>query len=78
MAAVFVLVLASFLLNYLAQFWEPARRIRHLSLLTYHRPLLALRDGVWPILDLAVLGSLAAASWIAGGIVFARRDLSTV
>lgn len=78
MAAAFVAVLASFLLNYLAQLWEPAERFAFLSILRYYRPLYILRDGVWPWADLAVLLGIGGACWAAGAAAFARRDLSTI
>ncbi len=78
MTLAFVLVLASFLLNYLAQFWEPARRVSWLSLLTYFRPLFILRDGTAPIGDAAVLLAIGAAAWGAAAAIFVRRDLSTL
>ncbi|MBI4604092.1 MAG: ABC transporter permease subunit [Planctomycetes bacterium] len=78
MATAFALVLASFLLNYLAQLWEPAKRVSFLSVVSYYRPLFALRDGAWPAGDMVVLAVAALASWLAAGIVFSRRDLSTV
>ncbi len=78
MAAVFILVVGSFLLNYLAQFWRPAERLAFLGVLNYYRPLFVLRDGAWPLRDMAVLGGVGAALWLAAGIVFARRDLCTV
>lgn len=74
----FALVLASFLLNYLAQFWEPADRVVFLSILRYYRPLFILRDGAWPLHDMLVLLGIAGVLWTAAGIVFARRDLCTV
>jgi ABC-2 type transport system permease protein len=77
MTASFVIVLGSFLVNYLAQLWEPAKRLAFLSVLEYHRPVNVLRDGGWPLRDMAVLGAVAAVLWIAGGLVFARRDLTT-
>lgn len=77
MGAAFGVVLASFLLNYLAQFWEPAESVSFLGLLQYYRPLFILRDGAWPVRDLAVLGALIAGFWIAAGLIFSRRDLST-
>ena len=76
--AVFVLVVASFLLNYLAQFWEPARRAAPLGLLRYYRPLVILRDGSFPARDVAVLLSAAVVLWVSGGLIFARRDLATL
>jgi ABC-2 type transport system permease protein len=75
---VFVVVVASFLLNYLAQFWEPARRAAPFGLLRYYRPLLILRDGALPARDAIVLGSVAILLWLSGGLIFARRDLATL
>jgi ABC-type transport system involved in multi-copper enzyme maturation permease subunit len=75
---VFGVVLASFLLNYVAQFWSVADGVSFLSILVYYRPLVVLRDGSWPIKDMSVLLTLSVLLWFAAGIVFARRDLSTV
>ncbi len=75
---VVMLLLASFFLNYLAQFWEPAEKIAFLGILDYYRPLLIMRDGVWPIKDMAVLLAVAVVLWTAAGVLFARRDVSTV
>ena len=72
-----LLVLATFLLNYLAQIWRPAERVAFLSILRYHRPLVVLRDGHWPLRDMGVLVGLAGLMWTAAGLVFARRDLTT-
>ncbi len=78
MTVVFVLLLASFLLNFLAQFWELAERISFLGVLDYYRPLFVLRDGTVPWQDMGILVALAGAQWIAAGIVFDRRDVCTV
>ncbi len=72
-----LVVLASFLLNYLAQFWEPARRAAWLSVLRYHQPFNVLRTGRWPFADIAILGGAAVLMWAIAGAVFARRDLAT-
>src|ERR1043166_7415304 len=42
MTALFVVLLALFLLNYLAQFWQPLEKFVFLSPLHYHRPVNAL------------------------------------
>lgn len=75
---VFLILLALFLLNYLAEFWRPLQRIVFLSPLHYHRPINVLTQGSWPWRDMAVLVGVGAAMWGAGGVVFARRDLCTV
>ncbi len=77
LGAAFLVALAAFLLNYLGQFWEPARKVVWLSVLRYHVPLPVLRDGGWPWADLGILLGTAAVLWSSAGVVFARRDLST-
>jgi ABC-type transport system involved in multi-copper enzyme maturation permease subunit len=74
--AVFAIVVASFLNNYLAQFWDPARRVAFLSLLQYYRPLFIIRDATWPWANMCVLAATAALLWCAGGVMTARRDLT--
>jgi hypothetical protein len=76
--AAFVVVVASFLLNYLAQFWDPARRVSFLGVLRYYRPLAILRDGAWPLRDMSILLGAALILWSAAGVIFSRRDLSTL
>src|SRR5437899_700843 len=78
MTIVFVVLLALFLLNYLAQFWQPLEKIAFLSPLHYHRPVNALTSGAWPGKDMTVLFISGGALWLAAGVVFARRDLCTV
>lgn len=75
---VFGIVLVSFFLNFLAQLWGPAKSVAFLSVLNYYRPLLILRDSSWPVTDMLVLTAVGAAFWLAGAIVFARRDICTV
>jgi len=71
----FVILLALFLLNYLAQFWQPLSKFVFLSPLHFHRPINVLATGAWPVRDMAVLLAAGCALWISGGVVFARRDL---
>ena len=75
---IFAFVLGSFLLDFLARFWSLAEQIAFLSLLHYYQPLLVLRDGTWLLHEMSVLLAFAAATWTAGGFIFARRDLSTL
>ena len=77
MTTAFVVVVASFLLNYLGQFWAVLERVAWMSVLRYYRPLGALKDGMWAWGDVAVLMALAVVFWVAAGVVSARRDLST-
>jgi putative exporter of polyketide antibiotics len=77
-AAVFSILLASFLLNFLAQLWPVAKHIAFSSILTYYRPLRTIDGAAWPLGDLAVLGGVAFACWGAGAFALERRDISTV
>jgi len=78
MGVVFAFVLGSFLLNYLAHFWSLADHLSFLSVLHYYRPLPIFRDGAWPVRDIAVLFASGTTLWTAGGLIFARRNLSTL
>lgn len=75
---VFGILIASFLLNFLAQFWKPADAVSFLSILSYYQPMSVIQDGAWPLADVAILLALGSTLWVAAGIVLARRDLCTV
>ncbi len=77
MTLAFVLIVTSFLISYLEQFWEPARYAAWFSVLSYNRPLYVLRDGSWPVKDLCALYGAAVVLWGGAAVVFTRRDLST-
>jgi hypothetical protein len=78
MAAIFAMVLASFLLNFLVQFWPQVERLGWLSILHYYRPAETLATGrlAWP--HLTVLLSITGIAWIVADEIFARRSISTV
>ena len=75
---IFAVVLASFLLNFLAQLWEPAESVSFLSLLSYYRPFVVFREAGWPLGDMAILCTTGAAFWGLGAVIFRRRDICTV
>lgn len=77
LTTVFLIILALFLLNYLAEFWQPLERIVFLSPLHYHRPVAILVTGTWPWHDLLVLFGAGAVMWVLAGVIFSRRDLAT-
>lgn len=77
-AAVFGVLIGMYVLNFLAQLWEPARSVSFLSVLYYYRPLDVLREGVWPARDLIVLGAAGVVTWVVAAVVFSRRDIRTV
>ena len=71
----FALVLTSFLVNFLAPFWWPAKKVAFLSVMQYYQPARLISSGEFPWQDATVLLTVAAASrgcWVAkcspGGI----------
>lgn len=76
--SVFGILLASFLLNFLAQFQDWAKAISWLSMMEYYRPAIVIQSGEFPTGDVTVLLVIAAVTWIAGLITFARRSICTV
>jgi ABC-type transport system involved in multi-copper enzyme maturation permease subunit len=74
---VFGVVLASFLLSFLAQFWDPASGIAFLSVLDYYQPATILRTGAVSIGDVGTLLTVGIVSWAAGCEITARRNICT-
>lgn len=68
-------ILASVLLNTVAQFSETIKQISFLGLLDYYRPLPIIRSGQLPIHDILVLLGIGGACWLAGLWRFRRRDI---
>jgi hypothetical protein len=77
-AIVFAIVLASFLLNFVAQYWEPVEPFAPLSVMHYYQPAKILQSGTFPTADLVVLLGVAATTWLLGGEILARRNITTV
>ena len=75
---VFAILLFSFLLNFLAQFWEPAKSVAWLSVMEYYRPAIVIQSGQFPATDITILLAIASVCWIAGGVIFCRRSICTV
>ncbi len=70
----FLPVFYSFVLNVVGAFWEPAEKAAWTGYLGYYRPLPIVRDGAWQWSDIAVLLVAGAIIWLAGWIVYVRRD----
>jgi len=76
---VFTVLLASFLLNFLAQFMDWAKAFsRWLSVMEYYRPAIVIQTGLFPWSDVIVLLTMAGVLWIAAGLVFRMRSVCTV
>ena len=69
------LVISSFLLNFIAQFWEPVQSLSFLGLLHYYRPAQLLLNGSVPVMDYVVLLAVAAVTLVAGAEIVVRRRL---
>lgn len=75
--SIFAVILVSFLLNFLAQSWAPAKSVAFLSVLNYYQPAAILKNGVLIPTDIATLLAVGLVCWIIGGEVTARRSLCT-
>jgi ABC-2 type transport system permease protein len=71
-----VLALFTFLLDYIARIWEPAKTIAWLSPFTYFSPLDLVTGSELPIKNLIVLGGIAMAGFATAYVLFLRRDIS--
>lgn len=78
MGVVFAILLVSFLLNFLARFWEPAQPWAGISVLEYYRPAEVIETGEFPVASVLTLLSVGATCWVTAGIVFHRRSICTV
>ena len=78
MGVVFALVLASFLLNFLVQFWPSLAPLKPLGVLNYYRPSEILATGQPAWADMAQLLAIGGLAWLAALEVFARRNICTV
>ena len=74
----FAMLLISFLLNFLAQFWEPAKTIAVLSIMEYYRPAIIIQEEAFATKNVLILVVIGLTAWIAGGVVFRRRSVCTV
>lgn len=77
-AAVFVLVLAPFLLNFLVQAWPAAEWLAPLNVLHYYRPARIIAGSGWPLGHMAVLLAVGVGSWLTALETFARRSICTL
>jgi ABC-type transport system involved in multi-copper enzyme maturation permease subunit len=75
---VFAILLVSFLLNFLAQFWQPAKPWAKLSVLEYYRPATVIQSGDFPAMNVGILLGIGIVCWTAAGITLSRRSICTV
>jgi hypothetical protein len=71
-------MIASFLLHFLAPFHEGVRKFSFMSLLHYHRPVQIIGSGDRPWRDLVLLVGVGSVGWFIGWVIFVRRDVHTV
>lgn len=74
---VFGILIVSYLINFLAGIWEPAKSLAFLSIMNYYKPADTIRMQSMPWGDAAVLATLAAVMWTAGLEITARRSIAT-
>lgn len=75
---VFAIMLASFLLNFLAQFQDWAKSVSWMSVMEYYRPAIIIQSGLFPWSDVWILTGIAVTFWVASGVTFSRRSICTV
>ena len=71
-----VLALAAFLLDYVGRLWKPAETLGWLSPFRYYSPFDMVTGAGLSMKNVAVLGSIAVAGYLAAYVLFSRRDLS--
>jgi hypothetical protein len=69
------LMVSTYLLDYLARVWEPARRICWLSPFHYYDPVSVIGSASLPARHLWILGTIAVASTALALALFSHRDL---
>ncbi len=74
---VFAIVMLSFFLSFLSQFWPPSEAFSWIGFMQYYRPLEVINDGSWPLFDIGILVGIGTVMWLIGGGVMSRRDLLT-
>ncbi len=74
-AVVAGMLIAGLAMNFLESFLTFIQRIRFLSVLNYYHPGDIVRDGTWPIADIATLTGIAGVCLTAALIVWVRRDI---
>lgn len=76
-SVIFGIVLGSFFLNFLAQFWTPAQSVSFLGVLEYYRPAMIMLDGKFPTADIATLLAVGLSTWLAALFITTRRNICT-
>lgn len=70
------ILLGGYVLNYVADLWEPAKAVRFLSLFAYYDPKTMLGGGAVAPAHLAVLAGISLVALVGAAIGFRRRSLS--
>lgn len=74
----FGIVLALFIMNFLAEYSDFVKRINVVNILSYYKPLPILSDEKLAVADLAVLFVCAVILWIAAALRIVNRDIATL
>jgi ABC-2 type transport system permease protein len=71
-----LIALAAFILDYIGRLWKPADSIAWLSPFRYYAPFELVMGNPLPLKNLAVLGGIAMAGFVAAWVLFSRRDIT--
>lgn len=69
------IVVVSYVIDYFAALWTLLQRFEPFSIFRYFAPSQALATGGLPLRNAVILLAIGAAGAIAGGVIFAQRDL---
>ncbi len=76
--AIAIVVSIAFLsatLNFLEPFIPLVERFNFIGLLHYYRPVDIVRNTAWPVLEMAVLAGFGSLTWLAGLMIYCRKDI---
>ncbi len=74
-ATVAVILITGLAMNFLESFLPAIQRIRFLNVLNYYQPSNIVRDGIWPVANLAVLGGISLVCLTVAAVIWNRRDI---
>jgi ABC-2 type transport system permease protein len=74
----FALSMVSYLIHFLAEWWDVIQKISFIGPMYYFRPIKIVSGGYDPSHDMMILCVASLVFVVAGGIVFSRRDIAVV
>ncbi len=73
---IIAVLVVTFVINWLAAVWPAIKPLSYVSVMTYFKPFVIVRDASIPTTDIIALLAIAIAFWLAGCLHFTRRDIN--